>query len=97
MTPYDFNNLAKAIIRMQQLLHGCSNGWCIIKGSAQGVHTNGGCHCLRNIEEAALHLAEEAEAARGKGQIQLPIKENDPFGIMSFLFPSPDPENDRQS
>lgn len=27
---------------------GCSDGYCVFRGKATGMHTNGGCHCLRD-------------------------------------------------
>jgi len=28
---------------------GCLDGFCYIKGKAKGMHTNGGCKCVRNL------------------------------------------------
>lgn len=28
---------------------GCSDGFCYIKGKAKGMHTNGGCRCVKNL------------------------------------------------
>lgn len=30
-----------------QQLGGCGDGYCDITGKAKGMHTNGGCRCLR--------------------------------------------------
>lgn len=33
----------------QNNIHGCTDGYCAIKGKAKGMHTNGGCRCVQNI------------------------------------------------
>lgn len=41
------------------ILRGCQNGWCWINGRAKGMHTNGGCRCIREaIEEATTRPGE---------------------------------------
>jgi len=58
---------------LQQLLtHGCSDGYCYIKGPAKGMHTNGGCRCLREIKELSFELAlviEESGHQRGRQRL----------------------------
>jgi hypothetical protein len=55
---------------------GCSDGYCIIRGKAKGMHTNGGCKCHK--EERAIRIAmvclnEQLKQAReilfGKGDL----------------------------
>jgi hypothetical protein len=29
--------------------HGCTDGYCHLRGPATGMHTNGGCKCLEGI------------------------------------------------
>lgn len=36
---------------MRNPLDGCSDGYCKITGPAKGMHTNGGCRCLRMPED----------------------------------------------
>ena len=36
---------------------GCSNSSCKIKPKTKGQHTNGACHCIRDIEEELLDIA----------------------------------------
>jgi hypothetical protein len=46
-------------------LGGCSDGYCIIKGRANGQHTNGGCRCLsRPADVNPFQLKKLARAAR---------------------------------
>lgn len=35
---------------------GCTDGYCIVRGKAQGMHTNGGCRCLVNATRAQLQM-----------------------------------------
>ena len=53
-----------ALIVHQSLAHGCMDGYCAVKGKAGGMHTNGGCQCLRDLHEYLLELAVELEAVR---------------------------------
>lgn len=41
--------------------YGCLDGHCAINGPAKGMHTNGGCGCIRSIGELGLEIAVEAE------------------------------------
>lgn len=70
---HDLQRLADLIHTMRQSLTGCQDGFCVIRGKAKGMHTNGGCRCIENIAVFALELAAEADkhANRVRGQ-QLP-------------------------
>lgn len=35
---------------------GCSDGYCLVRGHAKGMHTNGGCRCLVNASRASLNI-----------------------------------------
>lgn len=41
--------------------YGCTDGHCAINCPAKGLHTNGGCRCIRSIGELGLEIAVEAE------------------------------------
>lgn len=46
-------------------LGGCGDGYCIIKGRANGQHTNGGCRCLSYPADVSpFQLKKLARAAR---------------------------------
>ena len=35
---------------------GCSDGYCVVRGRAKGMHTNGGCRCLVNASRGQLQI-----------------------------------------
>ena len=35
---------------------GCTDGYCIVRGKAKGMHTNGGCRCLVNASRSQLTI-----------------------------------------
>lgn len=46
-------------------LGGCGDGYCIIKGRANGQHTNGGCRCLSYPQDVSPFLLKKlARSAR---------------------------------
>lgn len=55
---------------MRSPLDGCSDGYCKVLGPAKGMHTNGGCRCLRfpedqkAFQEALASLKAEARTLR---------------------------------
>lgn len=48
---------------------GCSDGYCVFRGPAKGMHTNGGCHCLNEIRNPSIRARLRAvlRAAREVG------------------------------
>ncbi len=46
----EFREAYESVGRVLENVQGCSDGFCLISGPAKGMHTNGGCHCVKNIE-----------------------------------------------
>lgn len=57
------HQLAYLLQQMESVMHGCSDGNCVMrpKHIPVGMHTNGGCKCLRDLPQLAFALAEHAE------------------------------------
>lgn len=58
----DLAKLIKIVEVLSEVIHGCSDGNCILRDRG-GMRTNGGCHCKGNIIRAAI----EAEQIVGEG------------------------------
>ena len=43
------------------LAHGCSDGNCRVTGGSRGMHTNGGCRCMRALADYGLEMSEAAD------------------------------------
>jgi len=39
---------------------GCADGYCAVKGRAAGMHTNGGCRCVREFLSSDLLVSTKA-------------------------------------
>lgn len=60
-------------------LEGCQDSYCSIRGKAVGMHTNGGCQCVRGLVESMLDLAVELEPYQRR-QLRPALLEDTPNG-----------------
>jgi len=57
-------------------LEGCTDGFCDVLGPAKGMHTNGGCKCLRWLNLFERHAAREYLKRRLGEKRKLADREN---------------------
>jgi len=50
----DFTAAKENCERTIKTLDGCSDGFCLITGPAKGMHTNGGCRCVKDRDTKLL-------------------------------------------
>jgi len=50
---------------------GCSDGCCIIKGKAKGMHTNGGCRCITRLNRAQLQILSSRLQVVGEIEVEI--------------------------
>lgn len=53
------------------MTYGCGDGNCRIK-RPQGIHTNGGCKCIREMPEQLLEIAARIEPIRDHVTLRIP-------------------------
>jgi hypothetical protein len=59
-------------ILFKGLTLGCTDGGCVVTGPKTGMHTNGGCHCLQNLNRTQLGLLQSRIKVIGDIDIELP-------------------------
>ena len=67
MTTHDLLNLQRRVrvfghYVTRIIQHGCSNGYCRMVKRTGGMHTNGGCNCMRRLSEFSLELAQASDS-----------------------------------
>lgn len=50
---------------------GCTDGFCIIKGRAKGMHTNGGCKCITNLSRPQLQIIGSRLKTIGETEVEI--------------------------
>lgn len=52
---------------------GCTDGYCQIRPTRGGMHTNGGCRCIERLADLALEVAAEADRVKRFSMTNGPI------------------------